>query len=68
MNLTYKLPLDNNCKLCHTAIMKLRKPRVTPEQKAKAMTDYSAGMPIEQILERNHMSRKTFYDSLKKEL
>ena len=48
--------------------MKLRKPRVTKEQRVKAITDYNAGMPIDQILERNKMSRRTFYLELHKEL
>lgn len=48
--------------------MKLRKPRITQEQKTKAITDYNAGMPVGQILERNKLSRRTFYDILHKEL
>lgn len=46
--------------------MKLRKPRITEEQAARAATDYNAGLPIDEILKRNNMSRMTLYRVLRK--
>ena len=61
-----RLPLDKNIILCYTAIMKLRKPRITDEQISQVVTDYNAGLKVDDILERNHIARNTLYRILKK--
>ena len=48
--------------------MKLRKPRITPEQKTNAISDYNAGFKVDEILKRNKIARNTFYSILHKEL
>ena len=46
--------------------MKLRQPRITLEQKLRIVTDYNtAGMSIDTILKRNHISVGTLYRIIK---
>lgn len=52
--------------------MKLRKPRITADTKVRVVTDYKAGLSIQQILDRYHISQGTLYrilnEKIKKEV
>lgn len=48
--------------------MKLRKPRISGETKARVITDYNAGISIGEILKRNNISLGTLYRILKQKI
>jgi hypothetical protein len=48
--------------------MKLRQPRITPEQKVQILTDYNSNMKISEILKRNNISQGTLYRIIKEKV